>query len=72
MRMNNYIFKFKGTSGYWIVKNKNAVTYKLNYLNNMHYFMLNLLFPLILRSYILICCMIKKKKIYPILSIDVL
>ena len=37
MRMDNYKFKFKGTSGYWIVKNKDAVTSKLNYLNNMHY-----------------------------------
>ena len=32
-----YKFKFKGSSGYWIVKNKEAVTSKLNYLNNMHY-----------------------------------
>ena len=31
MRMDNY--KFKGTSGYWMVKNKDAVTSKLNYLN---------------------------------------
>ena len=37
MRMDNYKFKFKGSSGYWIVKNKDAVTSKLNYLNNMHY-----------------------------------
>ena len=37
MRMENYRFKFKGTSGYWIVKNKDAVTSKLNYLNNMRY-----------------------------------
>ena len=28
MRMDNYKFKFKGTSGYWIVKNKDAVTSK--------------------------------------------
>ena len=33
MRMDNYKFKFKGTSGYWIVKNKDVVTSKLlNYL----------------------------------------
>ena len=37
MRMDNYKFKFKGSSGYWIVKNKEAVTSKLNYLNNMRY-----------------------------------
>ena len=37
MRMDNYKFEFKGTSGYWIVKNKDAVTSKLNYLNNMRY-----------------------------------
>ena len=53
MRMDNY--KLKGTSGYWIVQNKDAVTSKLNYLNNMRY----LLFLLILRSYILICRIIK-------------
>ena len=37
MRMDNYKFKFKGSSRYWIVKNKEAVTSKLNYLNNMRY-----------------------------------
>ena len=37
MRMDNYKFKFKGSSGYWIVKNKEAVTSKLNYLNNVRY-----------------------------------
>ena len=35
MRMDNYKFKFKGTSGYWIVKNKDAVTSKLNYLKDV-------------------------------------
>ena len=35
--MDNYKFKFKGSSGYWIVKNKEAVTSKLNYLNNVRY-----------------------------------
>ena len=59
IRIYNYEFKFTGTSGYWIVTNKDAVTSKLNYLNNIHY-MLNLLFPLILRSYILIYRIIKK------------
>ena len=37
MRMDNYKFKFKGSSGDWIVKNKDAETSKLNYLNNMLY-----------------------------------
>ena len=32
-----YEFKFKGTSGYWCVKNKDQVVSKLNYLNNLHY-----------------------------------
>lgn len=35
--MDNYKFRFKGTSGYWVVKNKDAVCAKLNYLNNLHY-----------------------------------
>ena len=35
--MENHKFKFKGASNHWIVKNKDAVTSELNYLNNMNY-----------------------------------
>ena len=31
---DNFKFKFKDTSGYWIVKNKDASVSTLNYLNN--------------------------------------
>ena len=31
---DNYHFKFKNTSGYWVVKNKDETVSKLNYLNN--------------------------------------
>ena len=32
-RLDKYRFKFKGTAGYWVVKNKTEVVSKLNYLN---------------------------------------
>ena len=35
--MDNYKFKFQNTSGYWVVKNKDAVISSLNYLNNSTY-----------------------------------
>ena len=35
--MDNFKFKFKNTSGYWIAKNKDDCLSALNYLNNATY-----------------------------------
>ena len=32
--MDNFKFKFKNTSGYWVAKNKDYTLFNLNYLNN--------------------------------------